>query len=83
MYVVAGGECRISIMDQNRNTSNRNGMRLRAGDIFGEIALIYGCKRTASIHSTKYSTLAKLMPCEYRMLHYEFDQLEPVLKKQI
>ena len=29
-------------------------------DYFGEIALIYGCKRTASVRSMKYSTLAKL-----------------------
>jgi len=33
---------------------------MRPGDYFGEISLIYGCKRTASVISTKYSTLAML-----------------------
>ena len=45
--------------------------------------MIYGCKRTASIISTKYSTLAKCTPEDFRLLTPEFPNIEENLKKQV
>ena len=46
------------------------------GEYFGEIALIYGCKRTATVQSLKYSTLAKLKKSDYQDILIEFPDLK-------
>lgn len=38
---------------------------LQEGDHFGEIGLIYGCKRTATVESNNYGTLAMLTKSNY------------------
>ena len=57
--------------------------RLRPGDFFGEISLIYGCERTADVISQKYSTLAKLRKKDYHVMLFEFPELTQELKKSI
>lgn len=43
MYIIAKGECAVILInDTNKNHSTHSRI-LRAGDYFGEIALIYGC----------------------------------------
>lgn len=59
MYVIAKGACQVSIMDEKK-INRKIKKTLRPGDYFGEISLIFGCKRTATVESSKYSTLAKL-----------------------
>mmetsp|Transcript_93061 Transcript_93061/g.128243 ORF Transcript_93061/g.128243 Transcript_93061/m.128243 type:complete len:85 (+) Transcript_93061:1862-2116(+) len=58
MYFVAKGECSVEVTEGKK--LDKNTKLLRPGDYFGEISLIYGCKRTAKVSATKYSTLAKL-----------------------
>jgi CRP-like cAMP-binding protein len=64
MYLVARGECVIHIKDENNKTI-KNFKVLGVADYFGEIGLIYGCKRTASVVSRKYTTLAKLSKAKF------------------
>ena len=59
MFIVAKGECVVNIKDE-KSKLVKNHKILTSSDYFGEISLIYGCKRTASVVSRKYSTLAKL-----------------------
>ena len=59
MYIVARGECIVNIRDE-KNKLVKKFKVLGVSDYFGEIGLIYGCKRTATIVSRKYTTLAKL-----------------------
>ena len=59
LYIIAKGECSVEMLDHKKNLNKLK--RLRPGDFFGEISLIYGCKRTADVISQKYSTLAKLL----------------------
>ena len=42
------------------------------GDHFGEIGLIYGCNRTASVKSNNYGSLAKLTSDGYKELTKNF-----------
>ena len=48
---------------------------MRNGEFFGEISLIYGCKRTATVCSAKYSTLATLTKKNYDEILLEFPDL--------
>ena len=58
MFLIAKGQCKVMVTDQKKNVYFLK--NVRPGDYFGEVSLIYGCKRTASVISTKYSTLAML-----------------------
>jgi CRP-like cAMP-binding protein len=56
---------------------------LRTRDYFGEISLIYGCHRTATVISSKYSTLAMLSADAYKELRLEFPEIKEYLKEGI
>lgn len=59
MYLIARGECIVNIFDEKGSLiTDYKSLKIR--DYFGEISLIYNCKRTATIISKKYSTLAVL-----------------------
>ena len=81
MFIIAKGECRVLIVDEKKNQKKL--MTLRPGDYFGEIAMIYGCKRTADVISQKYSTLAKLKKTHYKEILFEFPDMAEELKKYI
>lgn len=59
MYFIAKGECSINIRDYRKREYN-DYVILRPGDHFGEISLLYGCARTATVTSRNYSTLGKI-----------------------
>ena len=81
MYLIAKGACEVFIVDEKKN---RNRIKnLRPGDYFGEISLIYGCKRTASVNSSKYSTLAMLKKVHYKEILIEFPDLQEQVKQSI
>jgi len=81
MFLIAKGACIVNVMDEKKNTYHLK--NLRPGDYFGEISLIYGCKRTASVVSTKYSTLAMFNKVFYKEILIEFPELQDQLKKTI
>jgi len=62
-YLIAKGAVDVFIVDQKKKEKMVDTMR--NGEFFGEISMIYGCKRTATIKSAKYSTLAKLNKKNY------------------
>jgi len=69
-------------MDEKKvNRKSKKG--LRPGDYFGEISLTFGCKRTATVESSKYSTLAKLTKKDYKEALIEFPILQSLLKQGI
>lgn len=81
MYLIAKGACEVFIVDEKKNKNKIK--NLRPGDYFGEISLIYGCKRTASVNSSKYSTLAMLKKVHYKEILIEFPDLQEQLKQSI
>lgn len=73
LFLIAKGACAVSIIDEKKNLQKLK--NLRPGDYFGEISLVYGCKRTATVISTKYSTLAMLEKQRYKEILIEFPDL--------
>jgi CRP-like cAMP-binding protein len=73
-YLIAKGAVDVYIIDQKKKEREIDTMR--NGEFFGEISLIYGCKRTATIKSAKYSTLAKLSKKNYHDILLEFPDLQ-------
>jgi CRP-like cAMP-binding protein len=82
MFIIARGECIVNIRDE-KNKPIKNHKILSVGDYFGEIGLIYGSKRTATIVSRKYSTLAKLTKAKFASITTEFPKIKEILKKGI
>ncbi len=61
----------------------KNHKVLTASDYFGEISMVYGCKRTATVVSRKYSTLAKLTKLKFKEIVTEFPEMIDALKNGI
>ena len=81
MYVIAKGACEVTIIDQKKSVQTMP--ILRPSDYFGEIGLIYGCSRTATVKSFKYSTLAMLKKTHYKDILLEFPTLQNELKNNV
>ena len=47
MYIIAKGEVKVMVTDEKKRSNFIKA--LRPGEFFGEISLIYGCVRTASV----------------------------------
>jgi len=68
MYFIKSGIYTVSFkppskgftMQQEMQSMREEVKKLKVGDHFGEIGLIYGCKRTATIKSDNYGQLAML-----------------------
>lgn len=56
---------------------------LGEGEIFGEISLVYGCKRSATISSSSFVNLAVLTHTKYKEALLEFPFLTDILKHNI
>ena len=80
-YLIAKGACQVNIIDEKKK--DRRLKTLRSSDYFGEISLIYGCNRTATVKSTKYSQLAKLTRADYNDILIEFPDLKNEMMKTI
>ena len=82
MYYVAKGVCTVQVVDQTKKL-NKCVRNLLPGDHFGEIGMIYGTPRTATVLSKNYSTLAKMSLEVYHDLTTEYPSMVNALKEQI
>lgn len=82
MYFIAKGECAVNIIDEKKRVIE-NYKILRIGDYFGEIAMIYGCTRSATVVSRKYNTLAKLTKAMFKDIQTEYPEIVPCLKEGV
>ena len=70
MYYVGTGHCRVEVRDHNGKIQKRD--NLHEGDHFGEISLLYKCKRTATVISSNYNTFARILKPRFREVISEF-----------
>jgi CRP-like cAMP-binding protein len=82
MFFIGKGDCEVRIRDE-RGREHEQVRLLVEGDHFGEISLIYKCKRSASVISRNYNTLAKITSNRYRELVAEYPEYEIELKKYV
>jgi CRP-like cAMP-binding protein len=72
MYFIAKGDCKVSVRDERKNESNVR--IIKEGGHFGEISMIYKCRRTATVISRNYNTLARLDEENYLSLISEYPE---------
>ena len=53
---------------------------LISGAHFGEISVLYGCKRTATVMSSNYCTLAALTKTKLNQLQVYFEKIITIFK---
>lgn len=89
MYFIAKGSCEVEVITNydlqlgNDSDSIQKIGLLGEGAHFGEVSLIYGCRRTASVISSNYCTLASLTSKELRKMNDTFPNLTATFKKHI
>lgn len=84
MYLIAKGECQVVVGDENeRKKDKQHDKFLRPGQYFGEISLVYGCKRTAKVFAIKYCTLAMLTKEKFKEVTTQIPQLLEELQQGI
>jgi CRP-like cAMP-binding protein len=82
MYFIMKGDCVVNITDAEQFTHQAVDL-LTEGCHFGEIQLIYKCKRTASIVSRNFNTFACLNRKQYREIINEFPKFLVYLKQYV
>lgn len=61
LYFIAKGRCKVMIKDKFRDRFEEKQVRmLEAGAHFGEIGMLYGCQRSATVVTFNYCTCAKI-----------------------
>ena len=58
LYIISKGEFIVSV--QGHDSSSEVTNVIKSGDIFGEVALLLNCKRTATVKANNYATIAKI-----------------------
>ena len=72
IYFLSQGECEVKIQDEKKR--NQLARYLHPGNIFGEIALIYKCNRTATIKCINYVSTTSITTYEFYLLTESFPE---------
>ena len=79
MFFVGSGNCKVKVRDHHGREQIIG--NLNEGDHFGELALIYKCKRSATVISNNYNTFARIIKPRFREITSEFPEYEACLKE--
>lgn len=74
MYFVAKGEFKVFVQPQIHAIPVKV-RKLQVGDHFGEISMLYKCKRTATVTSSKYGTLGFITRTGYKELMLKYQEV--------
>lgn len=84
MYFVQKGDCSVFVQDKIGLEAGVKRVRsLFPGDHFGEVSLIYNCRRTATVTANNYCTLAKLSLQDFKNITNKYPILVSEMKEQI
>ena len=78
MYFIAKGEFQVFCQTQVHSMPVKV-RTLQNGDHFGEVSLIYGCKRTATVTSTKYGTLGFIPRTAYKEAIFKYQEVTIII----
>ena len=81
LYYVGKGDCKVTV--RNNRGKEVVVQKLLEGQHFGEIGLIYGCERTATVYSMNYNTFAVMAPNLFRRLVQDYPEYEKCLKNYV
>ena len=81
MYFIQRGDCVVKII--GRNGKNHIEKLLVESEHFGEISMIQGCKRTATVICRNYNTIAKLSYPAFREIANEYTNFKKLLERYI
>ena len=82
MFILTKGFCTVTVTDE-RKVDIPNFKILRPGDHFGEISLLYGCPRTATVVSQNYITIAKLKYDGFNDIRNSYPQIVDKMKEHL
>ena len=74
VFFLVKGACTVSVRDYLSGKS-KFVRPLRSAALFGEVALLFNCKRTATVNSINYSIVAKLERSKFEFICTEFPEL--------
>jgi CRP-like cAMP-binding protein len=80
MFFIIQGDCVLNIVEDDLKSYDAVKVMVE-GDHIGEIGLIYKCKRTASVISRNYNTLAKLGKERFRSMCSQYPEFYKYLLK--
>ena len=84
IYFIAKGKCNVLVKDKFTDRSEEKICRiLDAGDHFGEISMIFNCKRSASVIASNYITCAKINRANFIELLQLYPEISDLVKKYI
>ena len=84
MYFIRTGEFEVTIKSTfNEKESKEFKKQLYDGDHFGEIGLIYNSKRTATVKSLNYGSLARMTESGFKTLSGQFPGMVTAFKNYI
>ena len=81
LYIISKGEWIVLVRDHNSVTEYTN--LLSPGDVFGEIALLLNCKRTATVRTSNYTTLALVNKLTFHDLCQQYVDLSYRLREKL
>ncbi len=82
MFFLVKGSCTVSVRDYRNGGKAKFVRNLKPSSLFGEVALLFNCKRTASVNSINYSIVARLARSKFDFICTEFPQLIEKLKQE-
>jgi len=81
MFFIAKGDCVVVVRDERKEEAPIK--ILKEGDLFGEISMIYKCRRSATVISRNYNTMAKLTENSFKSLVSEYPEFLKFLKAHL
>jgi len=81
MFIISKGQCEVTVTD-HKGVINK-WPDLKDGDIFGEVALLLNCNRTATVRTKNYSLIASLRRNDFDTIWRQFYGFYTKLKQKI
>lgn len=81
LFFIANGEADVYVTDEHK--SDNLTATLTMGSYFGEVALLKGCKRTATVISRNYSTCAELHRSDFDKVLIRYPFIQKLMEQHI